>query len=46
MFSTAGTYWVQTLANSVLLEEFPLIVTDAGTISGMQTAEEVSETVN
>ena len=46
MFSTAGTYWVQTLANSVLLEELPLIVTDAGTISGMQSAEEVSETVN
>ena len=46
MFSTAGTYWVQTLANSVLLEEFPLIVTDAGTLSGMQSAEEVSETVN
>lgn len=46
VFPNAGTYWVQTLANSVLLEEFPLIVTDARTISGVQTAEEISETVN
>lgn len=46
VFQTAGTYWVQTLANTVLLEEFPLIVTDAGTISGMQATEEISETVN
>lgn len=46
VFSTAGTYWVQTLADTVLLEEFPLIITDAGTILGMQAAEEVSETVN
>jgi len=46
VFPTAGTYWVQTLANTVLLEEFPLIVTDAGTIAGMQTPEEFSETIN
>ncbi len=46
VFPTAGTYWVQTLANMVLLEEFPLIVTDTGTINGMQPAEEVSETIN
>lgn len=46
VFPNAGTYWVQTLANSVLLEEFPLIVTDARAISGVQTAEEISETVN
>ena len=46
VFPSAGTYWVQTLANTVLLEEFPLIVTDAGTVAGMQTAEEISETVN
>ncbi len=46
MFSTPGTYWVQTLANTVLLNEFPLIIADAGTMAGMQTAEEVSETVN
>jgi len=42
VFQTAGTYWIQTLANTVLLEELPLIVTDAG----IQTAEELSETVN
>lgn len=46
VFSSAGTYWVQTLANTVLLEEFPLIVTDAGTVAGIQTADEVSETIN
>ncbi len=46
VFSTAGTYWVQTLADTVLLEEFPLIVTDTGTMAGMQTTEEISETVN
>ncbi len=46
VFPTAGTYWVQTLANMVLLEEFPLIVTDAGTVAGIQPAEEISETVN
>ena len=46
VFQTAGTYWIQTLANTVLLEELPLIVTDAGTMAGMQTADEVSETIN
>lgn len=46
VFPTAGTYWVQTLANTVLLEEFPLIVTDAGALPGNQPPEEISETVN
>jgi hypothetical protein len=46
VFQTAGTYWVQTLANTVLLQETPLIVTDAETIAGMQGTEEISETVN
>ncbi len=46
VFPTAGTYWVQTLANMVLLEEFPLIVTDTGNITGMQPMEEISETIN
>lgn len=46
VFPTAGTYWVQTLADTVLLEEFPLIVTDTGTMAGMQAADEISETVN
>ena len=46
VFPTAGTYWVQTLANTVLLEEFPLIVTDAETMTGMQSTDEISETIN
>ena len=46
VFPTAGTYWVQTLANMVLLEEFPLIVTDTGNIAEMQPMDEISETIN
>lgn len=46
VFSDAGTYWIQTLANSVLLDECPLIVADAQAIAGMNQADEVSETVN
>ena len=46
VFQTAGTYWVQTLANAVLLDEFPLIVTDTKAIAENQPAEEISETIN
>jgi hypothetical protein len=46
VFSTPGTYWIQTIADTVMVEEFPLIVTDAGTIAGMQNADEISETIN
>ena len=46
VFPKAGTYWIQTLANSVLQEEFPLIVTDAQTVAGLAQTEEISETVN
>ncbi len=46
VFQTAGTYWIQTFANTVLVEELPLIVTDTGNINDIQPAEEVSETVN
>src|SRR5215203_4601869 len=47
VFPSAGTYWVQTLANTVVLEEFPLIVTDSNAIGGpTQPAEEISETIN
>ncbi|MGI8494677.1 MAG: DUF6941 family protein [Pyrinomonadaceae bacterium] len=46
IFPKAGTYWIQTLANSVLLEEFPLIVTDAQSAAGIVPTEEISETVN
>lgn len=45
VFPEAGTYWVQTLANSVLLEELPLIVADAIAVTETPT-EEFSETVN
>ena len=46
VFPKAGTYWVQTLANSVLQEEFPLIVTDAQAVAEMNPTEEISERVN
>lgn len=46
VFPSAGTYWVQTLADAVVLEEFPLIVTDSGNINMGQPAEEISETIN
>jgi hypothetical protein len=45
VFPSAGTYWVQTLADTVILEEFPLIVTDSGNMPS-QPAEEISETIN
>ena len=46
VFPSAGTYWVQTLANAVILEEFPLIVTDTGNVGSVQPADEISETIN
>ncbi|MBV9242657.1 MAG: hypothetical protein JO314_11675 [Acidobacteria bacterium] len=46
VFQNAGTYWVQTIANAVVLEEFPLIVTDQANLESAAPAEEISETVN
>ena len=46
VFPTAGTYWVQTIADTTLLEEFPLIVTDSENMAAAQPAEEITETVN
>ena len=46
VFPSAGTYWVQTLADTIVLEEFPLIVTDSGNMNAVQPAEEISETIN
>jgi hypothetical protein len=46
VFNEAGTYWVQTLADGLLLEEFPLVITDSKSMNGIETTEEISETVN
>lgn len=46
VFPSAGTYWVQTFANEKLLEELPLIVTDTGTVAGVESTEQMSDTVN
>jgi hypothetical protein len=44
VFPVAGVYWVQTLANSVIVEELPLIIADAASLSN--SPEEISQTVN
>lgn len=46
VFPDAGTYWVQTLANTVVVDEFPLIVTDTATLNALQPADEITETIN
>lgn len=46
VFQTPGTYWIQTIANTIVLDEAPLIVADQANIQGMQTAEEITETIN
>lgn len=46
VFPKPGTYWIQTIANTIILEEFPLIVTDAGTVNELHPPEEITETVN
>ncbi len=46
VFSNPGTYWIQTVANTVVLEEFPLIVTDSENVDSMRPAEEITETIN
>lgn len=46
VFQNPGTYWVQTLADSVLLEEVPLMVVDTTNIPEMGETEEITETVN
>ncbi len=46
VFPTAGTYWVQTIANTVVLDEFPLIVTDSANLDANRPAEEITETIN
>ncbi len=46
VFPTAGTYWVQTLANEEVVDELPLIITDTGTVAGAQATEEFSEAIN
>ena len=46
VFATAGTYWIQTIADAKLLEEVPLIVTDTANMTALQSAEEITETIN
>lgn len=46
VFPKPGTYWIQTIANTVVLEEFPLIVTDANSVNEIQPPDEITETIN
>ncbi len=46
VFSNPGTYWIQTIANTVVLEELPLIITDSENLDSMRPAEEITETIN
>ena|SRR5215203_7256317 len=46
VFPQAGTYWVQTLCDAEVMEEFPLIVTDQVGAVAMQTPDQVSDTIN
>lgn len=46
VFPTAGTYWIQTLANAEVVEEFPLIVADAANMENSRPPDEISETIN
>jgi hypothetical protein len=46
VFPQAGTYWVQTLCDQQVMEEFPLMVTDQGAVAAMQAPDQVSETIN
>jgi hypothetical protein len=47
IFNEAGTYWVQTLADDMLLEELPLVITDSKSMNSIEeVTEEISETVN
>lgn len=46
VFPTAGTYWVQTIANTVVLDEFPLIVTDTANLDANRPPDEITETIN
>ena len=46
VFTTPGTYWVQTLADEEVVQEFPLVVTDQANMEGSRLPENISETVN
>ncbi len=46
VFPESGTYWVQTLADAVLLDEFQLLVTDSQNLPNTIEPENISETIN
>ena len=46
VFPDPGTYWIQTIANTVVLDESPLIVTDQANMEASRPADEITETIN
>src|SRR5215218_9425541 len=46
VFPSAGTYWVQTLADTRHLEKFPLIVTEINNAEAIKGSKELTKTIN
>jgi hypothetical protein len=46
VFPVAGTYWIQTVANDVVLHELPMMVTDQSGAGSLRPIDDVSESVN
>lgn len=46
VFPSSGTYWIQTIANTIVLDESPLIVADQANMEAMRLPEEITETIN
>jgi len=46
VFPSAGTYWIQTIANAVVIDETALIVTDQANLDAARSADQVSDTIN
>ena len=46
VFPLPGTYWVQTLCDQEVMEEFPLIVTDQNHAATLAPPDQISETIN
>ena len=46
VFSLPGTYWVQTIADEEIVDEFPLVITDSANVDSPRLPEQISETIN
>ena len=46
VFPNTGTYWVQTLADEVVVEEIPLVVADSLALNNIGFPDAISDTIN